>query len=161
MRDLSGVHLVAQKPRLIFLLNTAQRHLQQWMAGRQAQLAEQLGATVPTPAQAGALFMLAISDGATMGELAQALDLEPPAVSGLVQRIEAMGWAERRPCPDDRRTQRVWLRPLGQALLPALREGTARTNQALATGFTDEELATVARWLEHVRRLPTPHEQEP
>lgn len=161
MQTSSGLRLVAQKPRLIFLLNTAQRHLQQWMAGRQARLAEQLGAPVPTPTQAGALFMLAKCDGLTMGELAQALDLEPPAVSGLVQRIEAMAWAERRPCPDDRRTQRVWLRAQGQALLPALREGMASVNDALAAGFTDDELATVARWLEHVRRLPAPHNKEP
>lgn len=161
MPDPTGARPVAQKPRLIFLLNTAQRHLQQWMATRQVDLAERTGAPVPTPAQAGALFTLARADGLSMGELAQALDLEPPAVSGLVQRIEAMGWAERRPCPDDRRTQRVWLRPAGQALLPALRDGTARANAALSAGFTDDELATVARWLEHVRHLPPGHDKEP
>ena len=84
---------------------------------------------------------------------AQALDLAPSAVSGLVQRMEALGWVHRRPCPEDGRTQRVWLRPEGQAVLPFIRQATQRINAQLTAGFTEAELATVARWLTHVQHL--------
>lgn len=151
------------KPRLIFLLNSAQRRLQQWMA-RQTDAAAGPGpktaaaaaapaAAMPTPAQSGVLFTLARTDGATMGELAQALDLAPSAVSGLVQRMEALDWVLRQACADDGRTQRVWLLPTGRQRLPALKQATARINARLTEGFTDAELQTVARWLTHVQQL--------
>ena len=62
------------KPRLIFLLNSAQRHLQQWIA-QQTDRLNRGGAPVPSPAQSGVVFALGQADGATMGELALALDL--------------------------------------------------------------------------------------
>jgi len=143
---------VASKPRLIFLLNSAQRRLQQWMAAEQERTA-QAGERVPSPAQGGVLFLLARSDGATMGQLAQGLDLAPSAVSGLVQRMEQLGWLARRPCECDARTQRVWLRPEGSAQMPVLRKALGRVNDRLTNSFTDVELQTVARWLEHVQTL--------
>ncbi len=145
---------MAPRPRLIYLLNSAQRRLQQWMAVEQERLAR-AGERAPTPAQSGVLFVLAREDGAAMGALAQALDLAPSAISGLVQRMELLGWLERRPCDLDARTQRVWLRPDGQAQMPVLRKALALVNDRLADGFTEAELRTVGRWLEHVQSLGT------
>jgi len=106
------------------------------------------------------LFALAQADGMTMGQLATTLDLAASAVSGLVQRMEALDWVARHPCPQDGRTQRVWLRPAGLALLPLLRQATARINHRLTQGFTDTELQTVARWLRHVQQLDRPQDDE-
>ena len=144
------------RPRFVFLLNSAQRRLQQWIATQQVQAA-QAGTLTPTPAQGGALFVLAREDGATMGLLAQRLDLAPSAVSGLIQRMEGLGWVTRRADPHDGRTQRVWLSPEGRAMLPMLKLAMTRINARLIAGFTDEELATVARWLAHVQHLDTDH----
>jgi DNA-binding MarR family transcriptional regulator len=153
--------MTAQRPRLIFLLNSAQRRLQQWMGEQQAQVTAG-GSASPTAAQGGALFVLARQDGATMGQLADALDLAPSAVSGLVQRLEALDWVTRQPCPQDARTQRVWLRPSGRAQLPPLREAIARVNAQLTAGFSEAELQTVARWLTHVQQLrPDPSSEAP
>lgn len=140
------------KPRLIFLLNSAQRRLQQWMA-QQTEAASRAGQQAPSPSQSGVIFALAKSDGATMGELALTLDLAPSAVSGLVQRMEALDWVARHPCPQDGRTQRVWLRPAGQRLMPLLRQATTRINARLTEGFTEAEVQTIARWLTHVQQL--------
>ena len=139
-------------PRLIFLLNSAQRSLQAWMGQLQAQAVE-AGDAAPTPAQAGLLFALHQADGVTMGQLANALQLAPSAMSGLVQRTEALDWVARHPDPEDGRTQRVWLRPAGLAQLPRLKPITQRINRELARGFTEAELAVVARWLSHVQQL--------
>lgn len=143
---------MADRPRLIFLLNSAQRRLQQWMTAQQAW-ATASGGNAPTSAQSGVLFALAKADGATMGQLAEALDLAPSAVSGLIQRMEALHWVQRRPCPDDARTQRVWLQDAGRTQLPALKQALRRINTRLYEGFSDEELQTVARWLRHVQHL--------
>jgi DNA-binding MarR family transcriptional regulator len=142
-------------PRLIYLLNSAQRRLQQFVAAEQERVAR-AGLTPPSPAQSGVLFVLAKTDGATMGALAQALDLAPSAVSGLVQRMEALGWVLRRASAVDARTQHVWLQPAGRALLPALRKALARINERLTGEFTPAELQTVGRWLEHVQALGDP-----
>ena len=140
------------RPRWFHLINSAQRRLQLWVAAEQARVASLTGAA-PSPAQAGVLFVLRETDGATMGELAKALDLVPSAVSGLVQRMEALGWVQRQTCAADARTQRAWLQPAGREQLPALREALVRINGQLTEGFSEAELQTVARWLEHVQRL--------
>jgi DNA-binding MarR family transcriptional regulator len=140
------------KPRLIFLINSAHRKLQMWMAALQAQAAAD-GEVAPTPAQAGLLYALHQQDGVTMGQLSSALDLVPSAVSGLVQRSEALDWVQRQPCAEDGRTQRVWLRPDGRKQLPRLKPVTQRINRKLTEGFTEAEIAIVARWLAHVQRL--------
>ena len=148
---------MSKPPRLIFLLNSAQRRLQQFIAAEQERAAR-AGMDAPSPAQSGVLFVLAKEDGATMGRLAQALDLAPSAMSGLVQRMEAQHWVERRASAADARTQQVWLRPAGRALLPALTKALGRINDALFERFTPAELQTVARWLEHVQTLGDPDE---
>jgi DNA-binding MarR family transcriptional regulator len=139
-------------PRLIFLVNSAARRLQQCIAARQLEAAKALG-VAPSAAQGGVLFVLDKGDGATMGELALALDLAPSAVSGLIARMEALAWVARKPCPDDARTQRAWLLPAGRRALPTLHQALARLNRQLKAGFSDEELQTVARWLRHVQQL--------
>ena len=93
-----------------------------------------------------------------MGRLAKSLDLAPSAVSGLVQRMELLGWVQRRASDVDARTQHVWLQPAGAAQLPALRKALGRINERLTGAFTLDELRTVARWLEHVQTLGDPDE---
>jgi DNA-binding MarR family transcriptional regulator len=147
-------HPMADRPRLIFLLHSAQRRLQQWMTSQQAWATDAKGGgSAPTSAQSGVLFALAKVDGSTMGQLAKALDLAPSAVSGLVQRMEALHWVQRRPCPNDARTQRVWLLDAGRIQIPALKQALKRVNDRLSESFSDEELHTVARWLRHVQHL--------
>lgn len=143
------------RPRLVYLLHAAQRHLQSRMAAEHVCTAVE-GQTAPSPAQAGVLFSLAQHDGATMGELAHTLNTLPSALSGLVQRMEMQHWVQRQNCELDARTQRVWLRPAGQAQIPPLKQSLRRLNTDLVHGFSNEEMTIVARWLKHVQQLPIP-----
>jgi DNA-binding MarR family transcriptional regulator len=143
-----------QQPRWIHLLGSAQRRLHARMTAEQAQHTHTHGATAPTPTQAALLWALSRSDGATMGMLAQTLDLVPSAVSGLVQRMRVHHWVTQRNCPDDARTQRVWLQPKGRLLLPQLQELIATMDAELTHGFSPAELAVVVRWLTQVQALP-------
>ena len=126
--------------RLVFLLNVAQRRLQRWMAVR----SEKNGVTA---AQSGLLFILGKRDGALIGEAGAALDLGPPGISGLVDRMAALGLIERRADPEDGRAWRLWLTPAGRVALAQSKAGLVEINARLADGFTDVEIDVVARWL--------------
>jgi DNA-binding MarR family transcriptional regulator len=126
--------------RLVFLLNVAQRRLQRWMAAR----TQAGGVTAP---QSGLLFILGQRDGVLMGEAGAALDLGPPGISGLVDRMTAANLIERRADPDDGRAWRLWLTPAGRVAMAQSKAGLTEVNARLTDGFTDAEIDVVARWL--------------
>ena len=126
--------------RLVFLLNVAQRRLQRWMAAR-AQ------ASGVTAAQSGLLFILGQRDGVLMGEAGAALDLGPPGISGLVDRMTAASLIKRRADPDDGRAWRLWLTAAGRAAMAQSKAGLTEVNARLTEGFTEAEIDVVARWL--------------
>jgi DNA-binding MarR family transcriptional regulator len=133
----------AGQPRLIYLLNVAQRRLQRWMA---AQPSGEV-----TPSQAGLLFILGRQDGILMGEAGGALDLGPAGISGLVDRMAAARLVERRADPEDRRAFRVSLTPKGRSELTRAKAAAAEVNAALTEGFTSAEIDIVARWLTSIQ----------
>jgi DNA-binding MarR family transcriptional regulator len=126
--------------RLVFLLNVAQRRLQRWMAARTQ-------ASGVTAAQSGLLFILGQRDGVLMGEAGAALDLGPPGISGLVDRMTAASLIKRRADPDDGRAWRLWLTPVGRAAMAQSKAGLVEVNARLTEGFTEAEIDVVARWL--------------
>jgi DNA-binding MarR family transcriptional regulator len=133
---------VSSRPdrRLVFLLNVAQRRLQRWVAAR----TQDSGVTA---AQSGLLFILGQRDGMLMGEAGAALDLGPPGISGLVDRMTAASLIKRRADPEDGRAWRLWLTPGGRAALARSKVGLTEINARLTEGFTDAEIDVVARWL--------------
>ena len=126
--------------RLVFLLNVAQRRLQRWIAAQ----TQHSGVTA---AQSGLLFVLGQRDGVLMGEAGAALDLGPPGISGLVDRMTAASLIRRRADPEDGRAWRLWLTPAGRAALAQSKAGLAEINARLTDGFTEAEIDVVARWL--------------
>jgi DNA-binding MarR family transcriptional regulator len=100
-----------------------------------------------TAAQSGLLFVLGQQDGVPMSEAAAALDLNPPGISGLVDRMTAAKLIQRRADPEDGRAWRLWLTPAGRAALVQTKAELARINARLTEGFSDAEIEVVARWL--------------
>ena len=129
-----------QDHRLVFLLNVAQRRLQRWGAARTE-------ANGVTAAQSGLLFILGQRDGVLMGEAGAALDLGPPGISGLVNRMIAANLVKRQADPDDGRAWRLWLTPAGRTALARTKVGLVEINARLTEGFTEAEIDVVARWL--------------
>jgi DNA-binding MarR family transcriptional regulator len=126
--------------RLVFLLNVAQRRLQRHVALRS-------GDSGVTAAQSGLLLTLDQRDGVAMGEAAAALDLNPPGISGMVDRMTAAGLIQRRADAGDGRAWRLWLTPAGRAALGQTKAELASINARLAEGFSVAEIEVVARWL--------------
>ncbi len=68
------------------------------------------------PAYIGALWVLWQEDGLMVSELGRRAGLEPSTMTGLVDRMQRDGITERRPDPNDRRVQRIFLTPSGQKM---------------------------------------------
>jgi len=126
--------------RLVFLLNVAQRRLQRYAALRS-------GDSGVSAAQSGLLLALGQRDGVAMGEAAAALDLNPPGISGLVDRMTAAKLIQRRADAKDGRAWRLWLTPAGRAALEQTKAELANINARLTEGFSEAEIEVVARWL--------------
>ena len=62
-----------------------------------------------TRAQWRVLATLFRKDGLTQRELCDRMEIGAVTLSGLIDRLEAQGWAKRREDPNDRRVKRVWL----------------------------------------------------
>jgi DNA-binding MarR family transcriptional regulator len=63
-----------------------------------------------------------IEDGITQRQLIARLSVEPPTVTGILQRLEREGLLSREPDPDNRRVQRVYLTEAGRRLEEPVRE---------------------------------------
>ncbi|MDB5471717.1 MAG: MarR family transcriptional regulator [Caulobacter sp.] len=127
--------------RLMFLLSAANRRVQRWI---EAEMAAKGGLT---SAQSGVLFFLGKGDGALIGEVAEALDSAPSAMSGLIDRMERAGLVERRADPGDGRAQRIHMTDKGRAGRDYAKAGLDHINKEITDGFSEAEIDTVARWL--------------
>jgi DNA-binding MarR family transcriptional regulator len=138
---------MSHDPRLFLALERAAHRLRE----RLEQVCQaRLGVSA---AQFGALLHLARHDGARAGDLAAALGVQPAAVTGLTDRMVAAGLVKKKPCPDDARVQRLHLTATGRRAAEGGRDLVAAANTALASRFTADELAVVARFLSEIRDL--------
>src|SRR3954451_8698947 len=71
-------------------------------------------------AQWTVLMRLHRSEGLNQFELADLLDLQPISVTRLLDRLAESGLIERRPGPNDRRANRLYLTPAARPLLKQL-----------------------------------------
>ena len=98
--------------------------------------------------QLGAVYVVSESPGLLQKELAVALCLGESAVTGLVARMEKADLIERRPSPDDRRVSCLYPTARAAALRKKARPFLAKLNARITDGFSDQELAIVARFLQ-------------
>jgi MarR family transcriptional regulator, organic hydroperoxide resistance regulator len=81
---------------------------------RMAEVLVAHGLTLP---QFDVLATLWHGEGITQQELAERLLVTKGNVVGLIDRVSAAGWVERRPDPEDRRANRLYLTESGKGLL--------------------------------------------
>jgi len=100
------------------------------------------------PARFRLLETLAQASGPlSIGEIAEAIGVDQPRASRLVQQGVDLGVVRREADPDDARRTRVALTDAGRALVQGFRgDRRAAVDRALST-FTDEERADLARLL--------------
>jgi DNA-binding MarR family transcriptional regulator len=129
------------------LQEQAWRHVLELFLGQRARfvaIAQELGLSPP---QAIALRHLQPDSAMTMGELAQALRCDNSNVTGIADRLEAAGLAERRPHERDRRVKTLVLTDKGVSVRAAYDERLAAVPPAIA-GLSDEDAGALLAIME-------------
>ena len=97
-----------------------------------------------TRSQWWVLAFLSRRDGMTQTALAADLDLTKVAVGGLLDRIEAAGFVERRADQSDGRARRVYLTRAGAKMIAAIRESVEAVELEILERIPEEALAQAA-----------------
>jgi DNA-binding MarR family transcriptional regulator len=92
----------------------------------------------------------------TAGQLGDATGLSPAAVTGLIDRLEQAGVAERRPDTADRRRVLVAVSP-GAARIAALYERLERDARGRVGAYSAREQTVIARFLREMYELGVDH----
>lgn len=85
------------------------------------------------------------------GELARAADLNPGAMTRVLDQLEGKGLLRRVADPDDRRALKIELDASAEALMPTIRSCGQRVLARAQHGLTPDQQAEFQRMLEHVR----------
>lgn len=109
-----------------------------------AQLLSEVGLH---PGQEALLMELWQGDGRTQAELAESLAVEPPTITKMLQRMEAAGLVLRKPHPDDRRAQRVYVTARGKRLQQKVDRLWGQLASRSVAGMSDRQQATLRSML--------------
>ena len=135
------------QPKLFYLLHKAHRAV---FREAERQLRDRLGIS---SVQQGALLFIGAHEGCSMSDVANGLDLNNSAVTGLAARMEKAGLIDRRADPKDGRAGRVYLSAKGWTVRAAALPYVQDQNARLAAPFDADELETITRFLTHLISL--------
>jgi MarR family transcriptional regulator for hemolysin len=107
-------------------------------------------------AQWAVLIRIERSEGLKQSELAELLDLQPISLTRLLDRLADNGLIERRADPNDRRANRLYLKPAAKPLLGRLSELGADMMETVLEGLDaksiDRMLKELATLKDNLRR---------
>ncbi len=98
-----------------------------------------------TPVQFAALTMIAANPGLDQASLAQGIAYDRVTIGGVVDRLEAKGLLRREIAEQDRRARRLFLQPLGEGVLAAVRPVVHTVQDAILSGLEPAEADTLCR----------------
>jgi DNA-binding MarR family transcriptional regulator len=101
------------------------------------------------------VFPFVPAEGITVSGLAELARVRKQTMAQAVDQLERMGYVERRPNPDDRRSRLVFLTERGEAVRPVTHATAARVEERWAELTSPEELealrASLLRLLTELR----------
>lgn len=104
-----------------------------------------------TQAQWQILVRIAHMEGARQTQIADILEMQPISVARMIDRMEAAGWVERRPDPQDRRAVNLYLTEKAEPILEKMRERATLTRALATKDLPEEDLAALLRILQNMR----------
>jgi MarR family transcriptional regulator for hemolysin len=102
-------------------------------------------------AQWGVLMRLHLNEGLNQADLAEILDLQPITLTRLLDTLAANGLIERKPDPNDRRANRLYLTPAALPLLEQLNKLGADMMASVLDGLDPNRIERMLQDLEEVR----------
>ena len=93
-----------------------------------------------TPIQVMLLFFLQKNDGSSLTQISQGLMLENPTVTGLIDRLEKLGYVKRSDHPNDRRVYLVHLTEKGNKVANKALPIIKKLNEQIKEGYSKSEI---------------------
>ena len=93
-----------------------------------------------TPIQVMLLFFLQQNNGLSLTRISQGLMLENPTVTGLIDRLEKLGYVKRGDHPNDRRVYLVHLTEKGSKVANKALPIVKNLNEKIKKGYSKEEV---------------------
>jgi DNA-binding MarR family transcriptional regulator len=93
-----------------------------------------------TPIQGMLLFFLQKHDGSSLTQISQGLMLENPTVTGLIDRLEKLGYVKRSDHPNDRRVYQVYLTKKGNRVAKKALPIVKKLNEQIKEGYSEKEI---------------------
>jgi len=149
-RKASGKAGLVSRDRLVSALNRAAREASGVGVLLSQAVAQRLGIN---STDLECLDYVQHGDGITAGELATATGLSSGAVTGVIDRLERAGFAQRERDPGDRRVVRVRLLPGALARAEVLYRSLGDAVDELAGRYSDAELALLIDYFERSRDI--------
>jgi DNA-binding MarR family transcriptional regulator len=133
---------MAVEDRLIFLVSKVYQKL---IMNLQKSFSES-GIEV-TPIQVMLLFFLQKKDGSSLTQISQGLMLENPTVTGLIDRLEKLGYVKRSDHPNDRRVYLIYLTEKGNKVAHKALPIVKRLNEQIKEGYSEREIESFKKVL--------------
>lgn len=95
------------------------------------------------PSHGNVMEQLGYRDGLRLTDLAKGAGMAPQSIGELVDQLEALGYVERRPDPDDRRAKRIHMTGKGKRVTTAAVTATAKIEAGLAELLGEQKLQTL------------------
>ena len=144
MSDTQTDPVARPRRRLVYQINVARHCLMKFL---DAGCRERLGISVT---QLSALMVLRERNGCLMKDLAEALMLDKSAVTGLARRMEAADLIARKAAEHDARATTLVMTERGETILRQGLGDLGEVNAMMTEGFSEAELDTVCRFLDHL-----------
>lgn len=93
------------------------------------------------------------SRGVLVSAIAQRLEIDKPAISGMLRRMEKSGLIRREVNPDNRRQTRVFLTDCGVRTRARIRESIADAEESMQSVLAPDDVTTLARIAEAIQQL--------
>jgi DNA-binding MarR family transcriptional regulator len=103
-----------------------------------------------TLTQCKALAALARCRDVSQKRLAEISETDPARLVRILDRLEAVGWAERRPDPQDRRAHLLGITESANPVVQSIWQIVRNTNTAAVRGLTSDELNLLMNLLARV-----------
>jgi DNA-binding MarR family transcriptional regulator len=95
------------------------------------------------PRHFGVMTMVAAHPGLSQKQLHEKTAIDPSSMVAVIDELEAMGLAKRRPHPDDRRVHAIFLTDSGQATLERVRRLAASLQGDFFQALSADERRTL------------------
>lgn len=98
------------------------------------------------------LALLSMFGPISQAELAQKMEVEPPTLVGILDRMERDGWIQREACPEDRRRKLVHPTKAAEPVWTKITAAARRVRSRAIKGLSAAQVEQLKEMLEVVRR---------